>query len=251
MSNSRSERRRQSRGGSTPPPRRRNPMLLLYIFGGIVALVIVAAVFFVKWQQTTADADVHATPTPNAAAQYDPTKKPIQLADGVTLGVPMIQGGIAKQLPDTRNGGLGPPVDGMTCGGMEYQTLHIHVHLAIFYHGKQVQVPAHIGFAPVNGQVCLYWTHTHAPDGIIHVESPMLAPPGSAGFNLGMVFDVWGQPLTRDDVAGLKGPVICYVNGMPYDSDLRLIPLTERKQIVLEIGTPTVAPPDYLFPPLD
>ncbi len=66
-----------------------------------------------------------------------------------------------------------------------------------------------------------------------------------------MFFDIWGQPLSRDDVAGLKGPVIAYVNGAEYDGPLRLIPLRSHQQVVLEIGTPTVPPPNYVFPPND
>jgi hypothetical protein len=134
---------------------------------------------------------------------------------------------------------------------MEYGTLHVHTHLAIFYKGTQVQVPRLIGAAPLPPQGCLYWIHTHAPDGIIHVESPVLAPEGSAGFDLGMFFDIWGQPLTRDDVAGLEGPVIAYVNGTLYDGDLRQIPLKSHQQVVLEIGTPAVPVPNYAFPPAD
>jgi hypothetical protein len=64
-----------------------------------------------------------------------------------------------------------------------------------------------------------------------------------------MLFDIWGQPLQPDDVAGLKGSVTAYVNGQKYDGDLTAIPLRAHQQIVLEIGTPLVPPPNYAFPP--
>ncbi len=246
MSNSRSERRRQARGGSAPPPKR-DPMMIVYISAAALVVVVIAVFAFMNWMQQRAITQAYATPTP--APSSVPTSKPIQLADGETLGKPLIKGG--KILADTQVGGQGQPIDGITCGGMEYGTLHVHTHLSIFYRGTQVQVPRLIGFAAVPPQGCLYWIHTHAPDGIIHVESPTLAPAGSAGFDLGMLFDIWGQPLSRDNVAGLRGSVVAYVNGTPYDGDLRLIPLKSHQQVVLEIGTPTVPPPNYAFPPGD
>jgi hypothetical protein len=227
-------------------------MFPIYVGGGILLLLIIAVFMFLHWRQQAAVTDAYATPTPGASAAA--TSAPIQLADGETLGTPMIGGGVSKVLPDTKNGGLGQPIDGIECGGMEYSTLHIHTHLSIYYHGKAVQVPRLLGAASANAQNpqgCLYWIHTHAPDGIIHVESPVLAPTGSAGFDLGMLFDIWGQPLSTTDVAGLKGPVVAYVNGTVYTGDLKLIPLRSHQQIVLEIGTPTVPPPNYAFPPND
>ena len=64
-----------------------------------------------------------------------------------------------------------------------------------------------------------------------------------------MLFDIWGQPLDRTIVAGINGPVTAYVNGAQYDGDLRAIPLTAHQQITLEVGTPIVPPPNYVFPP--
>jgi hypothetical protein len=243
MSNSRSERRRQARGGSAPPPKR-DPMTIVYISAAVLIVAVIAIFALMNFMQQRAVTQAYATPTPAPAGS--PTSKPIALTDGETLGKPLIKTG--QMLADTQTGGQGQPIDSITCGGMEYNTLHVHTHLAIFYHGMQVQIPRLIGMAAVPPQGCLYWIHTHSPDGIIHVESPVLAPEGSAGFDLGMFFDIWGQPLARDNIAGLKGPVAAYVNGTRYDGDLRQIPLKSHQQIVLEIGTPTVPAPNYAFP---
>lgn len=223
-------------------------MMIVYMSAGALIVVVIAIFGIMNWMQQRQLALAYATPTP--APSTAPTSKAIQLTDGETIGKPTFK--LYKAgFPDTPTGGQGQPIDGMTCGGMEYGTLHTHTHLAIFYHGTQVAVPRLVGAAPVPPQGCLYWTHTHSMDGIIHVESPVLAPEGSPGFQLGMFFDVWGQPLTRDNVAGLKGPVIAYVNGTQYDGDLGSIPLRSHQQVVLEIGTPTVPPPNYAFPPGD
>ena len=223
-------------------------MTVVYISAAVLVVVVIAIFATMNWMQQRQLAQANATPTPAPSATA--TSKPIQLADGETIGKPAFK--LFKgSLPNTPTGGQGQPVDGITCGGMEYSTLHIHTHLSIFYHGTQLAVPKLVGAAPLPPQGCLYWIHTHSMDGIIHVESPVLAPEGSPGFELGMFFDIWGQPLARDNVAGLKGPVIAYVNGTLYDGDLRAIPLRSHQQVVLEIGTPTVPPPNYAFPPGD
>jgi hypothetical protein len=218
------------------------------IYIGFAAVVVLVILVFaaMNWQHSRVVADAFATPTPAPG----PTSKPIQLADAQTLGAVYFK----DKLPDTAQGGHGQAIDGITCMGMEGANLHIHTHLAIFVNGKQIQVPRFLGFASnpaLPGGGCLYWIHTHWADGIIHIESPEVTPPqGGAHYTLGMLFDIWGQPLQPDNIAGIKGPVTAYVNGTKYDGDLRAIPLMSHQQIVLEIGTP-VPPPNYTFPAAD
>ena len=69
-----------------------------------------------------------------------------------------------------------------------------------------MQVPQYIGFAPNLAGGCLYWIHTHDASGIIHIEAPDINPPQGGPYTLGMLFDIWGQPLDRNNVAGLIGP---------------------------------------------
>lgn len=217
-------------------------MTAIYLAVGI-ALVIVVLIFAgMNWHTNALHAAAVATPTPAPG----PTSKPIQLTDGVTVGTPYFKG----KLPNTVRGGRGAPVDGVTCGAMEYATLHVHSHLAIFDNGKQIAVPQFVGMAPTATGGCLYWLHTHDASGIIHVEAPQIDAPNGGPYTLGIFFDIWGQPLTDSDVAGFKGPVTAYVNGTKYDGDLRAIPLRSHQQIVLEVGKP-VPPPNYIFPPND
>jgi len=126
------------------------------------------------------------------------------------------------------------PVDGIRCDQMEGAVFHIHQHLAIFDHGKAVLVPSDIGRPVAAG--CLYWLHTHTNDGIIHVESPAFKT-----FTLGQLFDIWGQPLTATNVAGVKvpkGQIRVYVNGAQYKGDPRKIELAQHTDIAIEAGSP-------------
>lgn len=236
----RPERRRTQRGGAAPPPRR-DPMRAVYLgIGAAVVVIILALVLFNWWQNRTVQ-QAYATPTPGAVA----SAKPIVLTNGETIGKKFTK----EKYPDSAQGGRGRAVDDIACGTQEYATLHVHTHLAIFYNGKQMQVPEYIGFAPNLAGGCLYWIHTHDASGIIHIEAPDINPPQGGPYTLGMLFDIWGQPLDNNNVASLAGPVTAYVNGTKYDGDLRAIPLSAHQQIVLEIGTPLVPPPNYQFPP--
>jgi hypothetical protein len=216
------------------------------IYAGVgVAIVALVLIFlaFNWWQKRTLE-QAYATPTPGPNA----SQKAVQIADGEALGTKRFAG----KFPDTPQGGHGQTVDGVGCGAQEYSALHVHTHLALFDNGKQIQVPTFIGFAPSPGSGgCLYWIHTHDSSGIIHLEAPDLSPPQGGPYTLGMLFDIWGQPLQADDVAGMTGEVTAYVNGEKYTGDLHSIPLGAHQQIVLEVGTPVVPPPNYAFPPND
>ncbi len=136
----------------------------------------------------------------------------------------------------------GQPVDGIHCDQMEGSVVHIHQHVTILDHGKPVGIPDDLG-RPLIGQ-CLYWIHTHTPDGIIHVESPNFKT-----FDLGNVFDVWGQPLTRTDVAGAKPKkgerVVTWVDGSRYAGDPRTIQLTQHLDVTIEVGPPYAKPAPF------
>lgn len=136
----------------------------------------------------------------------------------------------------------GERVDGIRCDTAEGVALHIHPHLTILDHGKPVLIPEDVG-RPVAGQ-CLYWLHTHTPDGIIHIESPTLRE-----FTLGEFFDIWGQPLERTDIAGAKPRpgehVSIYVDGESYTADPRKIEFTQHLDIAIVVGPPHKKPPPF------
>jgi len=142
----------------------------------------------------------------------------------------------------------GQPVDGISCQTSEQTLFHIHAHLSIFVNGAPRQVPAAIGIPGAQAQStpsgpfiasgrCFYWLHTHAPDGIIHIESPV-----HRTYTLGDFFDEWGQPLGPNQVGPATGHVTAIYNGQVYLGNPRNIPLNAHAQIQLEVGKPLVAP---------
>jgi hypothetical protein len=143
----------------------------------------------------------------------------------------------AAPLAGLATAATGQPVDQISCQTSEQTLFHIHAHLAIFVNGKARQVPAAIGVPGAQAQqtpngpfiatgTCFYWLHTHAADGIIHIESPV-----QRTYTLGDFFDEWGQPLGPAQVGPAAGRVVVLYDGQVYQGNPRNIPLTAHAQI--------------------
>jgi hypothetical protein len=165
-------------------------------------------------------------------------------------GVP-VPGG--PQLAGGDSGSAGSPVDGIQCQRAEQVLFHIHAHLTVFVNGGPRVIPYGVGIpgrqvspTPIGPYVasgsCFYWLHTHAADGIIHIESPV-----QRTFTLGDFFDVWGQTLSPTQVGPATGPVTALYNGELFRGNPRDIPLTRHAQIQLDVGR-LVAPVMIGFP---
>lgn len=160
-------------------------------------------------------------------------------------GIPLEQGPELAPASSTTPGGT---VDGIQCAPLEQLAYHIHAHLQVYDHGQPRTLPAGIGLIePVAEQTangpfygathCYYWLHTHATDGIIHIESPT-----ARVYTLGNFFNEWRQPLSGTQVAGVKGKVTAFVNGKPWTKDPGAIPLLPHASIQLNVGSPQVPP---------
>jgi hypothetical protein len=152
-------------------------------------------------------------------------------------GIPVPQG---PALAPAASSATGQSVDSIQCNANEQLLFHIHAHLAIFVSGTARQVPAEVGIPP--GAGCLYWLHTHASDGIMHIESPV-----QRTFTLGDFFDVWRQPLGPDQAGPEHGHVTAFYNGALYQGNPRNIPLNRYAKIQLDVGTPLIAPEQISF----
>lgn len=155
------------------------------------------------------------------------------------------QAGLEDNRSNAR-GGQGQPVDGLSCYGplnqsnLEY-IYHAHSHLAIYKDGVRLAIPQLIGVVGNDeafNTTCFYPLHTHDLTGTLHIE-----PLNNDRVTLGQFFNIWGQPLTRTNVAGqLNTPVVIYVrdggNLRIYQGDPAAIELKSYRSIVIQLGTP-------------
>jgi len=226
--------------------RRRRPWLI----AGGAAVVVIAAVIAITLAVTGGSSGGGGLPL--APLSTLGTLQPAPAAGPVgPEGVPVPAG---PALASTATGATGQPVDGISCQTSEQTVFHIHAHLTIFVNGAARQVPAGIGIPGAQATqspqgpfietgTCFYWLHTHASDGIIHIESPV-----ERTYTLGNFFDIWGQPLGPDQVGPAQGHVTAIYNGQVWQGNPRDIPLNAQAQIQLQVGTPLVTPEQITFP---
>jgi hypothetical protein len=180
-----------------------------------------------------------------SAQAQETAGQPIPLVQGTQVGKTMFEPG------DTARGGNGRPVDGIEGSSQEMLKVHFHAHLSLFYKGEQIAVPAGIGIVKplridhgfAGGGKGFYWLHTHDATGILHIESPQVK-----NYTLANFFDIWGEQLTADNVAGMHGTVRTFVNGRLQFGGPGDIVLHDHDQITLEIGEPSRPVPTYVFP---
>ena len=148
--------------------------------------------------------------------------------------------GLSAQAPSAS--ATGQTIDGISCDAQEGQRIHIHQHLVILDHGKEVAIPNNVG-QPA-GKRCIYWLHTHTPDGIIHIEAPK-----DRSFTLGDFFKVWGQPIDKTHAAtaraGKGTQLQVWVDGKRFTGNPATIKLTAHRDIVIEAGPPFPKPPKF------
>ncbi len=147
----------------------------------------------------------------------------------------------------------------------ETLSFHVHAHLDVLVDGRPVLVPAGIGinitdpavkrgqwngdpkYGHIAGcaQPCISPLHTHDESGVIHTESATNVPA-----RLGQFFTEWDVALSDACVGKYCEPaptVAVYVDGKKYFGKVADIPLTDRKEIALVIGSPPAQIPGY-FP---
>jgi hypothetical protein len=237
---SRESRRRALEQARKAQARRGKRIRLAVIGGGVIAAAAIAV-----------GVTLAVSGGSSSASAYKPlsalgTLQPAPAAG--SLGAEGVPVPAAPPLAGTASAATGSAVDGISCQTSEQTLFHIHAHLTIFVNGAARQVPAAIGIPGAVAQqtkagpfiasgTCFYWLHTHAADGIVHIESPV-----QRTFTLGQLFDEWGQQLGPDVAGPAHGHVTALVNGKVFEGNPRDVPLTAHAQIQLEVGTPLVAP---------
>jgi hypothetical protein len=140
----------------------------------------------------------------------------------------------------------------------EGRTNHAHAHLDVFVDGQAILVPAGVGiniedpeviyFEDVGSyggiemcdQPCISPLHTHDESGVIHTESSDPEP-----HTLGQFFVEWGVELSETCVGEhcAPTPIAVYIGGELYEGEAGAIELTDKKVIVIVVGTPPAVIP--------
>ena len=244
---SRESRKRAIEAARKAETRRRRRTRLAIGGGAVVAAAAIAVGVTLGVSGGTARGGTSGTPAQKLASLS--TLGTLQAAPAAgPLGPEAVPVPAGTALAGTTVAAGAQPVDGISCSAGEQTLFHIHAHLTIFVNGVARQVPAAIGIPGgvaqntasgtfIGSGTCFYWLHTHAADGIVHLESPAVRT-----FTLGEFFDEWGQPLGSSVAGPAHGHVTVLYNGKVFEGNPRDVPLTAHAQIQLEVGTPLVAP---------
>jgi hypothetical protein len=184
-------------------------------------------------------------PTPPAPPPPPPSPLPavpplstdaVDLTDGHGIGV--------SRWPDPQTDGA--PFGRFNCVVNPPQALEFRAHLSILVNNEFQRVPRYLGASPRPPTHCFYAIHTHDSSGRIHVTP---AAPGI--FTLGELFEIWRQPLTNTNVAGIVGlPIEVFVtdDGVTVkveDTDWAAIELRPHREITIALGTPLERIPNF------
>lgn len=140
--------------------------------------------------------------------------------------------------------GNAQPYDGVKC--LVSAKYHKHALLSIYKDGKRLGLASGIGNYHT-GCYHAYEMHVHDVSGMIHMETDY-----PVTFKMGQWFSLWQQPLSRDNVAGLVGPVRFYIienntitryDGNPYD-----IEMLPHREVLIVTGTAMSVVPKYQWP---
>jgi hypothetical protein len=124
----------------------------------------------------------------------------------------------------------------------------------VFAANRVVIVPAGIGTRPprtfsggrISGAGCFGDIVTLEPTGVVLVR------PGIDA-TLADLFRAWGQPLSRNRLAGFAAApgtqVSAFVDGRRWPGSPRRVPLSRHAEIVLEVGPHVPPHAGYTFPP--
>ena len=192
----------------------------------------------VPMPEATLPGQVETTPpAPHAA----PTVETITLASATT---PLVAATINAPPYWPVWTGTGQPVDGVNC--LTSAKWHQHFLISIYKDGKRLGFPDGIGRVRA-GCYHAYELHVHDVTGLVHMESA-----AAINFKLGQWFSLWRQPVSRDALAGLTGPVRYYIieNGkiMRYDGNPADIAMLPHREVLIITGAKMSEAPNYQWP---
>jgi hypothetical protein len=143
----------------------------------------------------------------------------------------------------------GSPIGAFTCIVNQPQDGAYHAHLSILVNNEAQTIPSFGASPQPAGGHCFYTIHDHDASGKIHVT------PGAAGgtFTLGQLFQIWNQPLTNTNLAGVTGlPIEIFVTEnntvtKVEEADWTNIELKSHREITIGAGTPVAEIPNFTW----
>lgn len=144
----------------------------------------------------------------------------------------------------------GSPIGSFNCIVNQPQDGAFNAHVSILLNNEPQAIPTYMGASPqAAGGHCFYTIHTHDSSGKVHVTA------GAAGgtFTLGQMFQIWNQPLTNTNLAGITGlPIEIFVteNGTVTkveEADWTNIQLKSHREITIGVGTPVAEIPNFTW----
>lgn len=159
----------------------------------------------------------------------------IKGAGGQVLGTPA--------WGDGYGGGTGAAIGNANCDDWSRSRNYFgHAHLSIFRNGERLAIPQYIGWR----DECIYDINTDNRNGVIDAVSAT----GYRYFSLGEFFQIWGQPLSWDNIAGITNlPVVIYIEDSgvvtQYTGDPANIELGNFRSITIQIGSRLDEIPTY------
>jgi hypothetical protein len=143
----------------------------------------------------------------------------------------------------------GSPIGPFTCVVNTPDAFEFDVHLSILVNNEPQRIPTYLGASTLAaGGHCFYTIHSHESSGRIHVT-----PDAAGTFTLGQLFQIWNQPLTNTNLAGITGlPIEIFVtdNGVVTkveEADWTNIELRNRREITIGVGTPVAEIPNFTW----
>ena len=155
-----------------------------------------------------------------SAATPSPTAAPTAIGSPAPSATPSTP----SPSPDSSTGGTEIQCD---LGGHD-AAYHIHALVGVKINGQLYAPPANIGI----GTDCMYWVHTHAADGIVHIEAPATVNP-----TLGDFMSLWAKSFPDDPLLKTAQDAIAAgnvtVNDAPYTGDPLKLVLEDKMRIFL------------------
>jgi hypothetical protein len=156
--------------------------------------------------------------SPSAAATVSPSTAPTASAGAAPTPSPEP----ASPRPSTGSGEIECDLGGHDAA------YHIHALVGVKINGQLYAPPANIGV----GTDCMYWVHTHAADGIVHIEAPASVNP-----TLGDFMGLWAKSFPDDQLLKTAQDAIdagkVTVDDKPFTGDPLSLELQDKMRIFL------------------